>query len=32
MSKNFETIFLQPAPNLYNNVDKRKSLMKKLEL
>ena len=32
MSMNLGTIFLPPAPNMYNNVDKNKILMIKLEL
>ena len=32
MSKNLGTVFFPLAPNLYNNVDKNKILMKKLDL
>ena len=31
MSRNLETIFLPPAPKMYNNVDKSTILMTKME-
>ena len=32
MSRNLRTIFLSPAPKMYNNVNKNMILMTKLEL